>query len=137
MHAKSKSELSPDERARETEQTLTDDERFSLIISLMGAVPLIGQPRDKRIPEDVTNMSAGYTPSIPRLGVPALKSSDASIGDILRAGRRSWHDLTALLRAELVAALPDEAEKIDVLQRHIRRPPYAPGSDRSTWRLRS
>jgi len=38
---------------------MTDDERFSLIISLIGAVPLIGLPRDKRIPEDVTNMSAG------------------------------------------------------------------------------
>jgi beta-glucosidase len=68
-----------DVRARETEQQMTD-ERFSLIISLMGAVPLIGQPRDPRIPEDVTNMSAGYTPGVPRLGVPALQSSDASMG---------------------------------------------------------
>jgi beta-glucosidase len=73
-------EASPDERARLTEQKMTDDERFSLIISLIGAVPLIGVPRDKRIPEDVTNMSAGYTPGIPRLGIPALQSSDASMG---------------------------------------------------------
>ena len=63
-------DVSPDERAREVEQKMTDDERFSLIISLIGAVPLIGLPRDKRIPEDVTNMSAGYTPGIPRLGIP-------------------------------------------------------------------
>ena len=28
-----------DARARETEQQMTDDERFSLIISLIGAVP--------------------------------------------------------------------------------------------------
>jgi beta-glucosidase len=73
-------ELSPDERARETEQKMTDDERFSLLISFMGAVPSIGVPRDKRIPEDVKNMSAGYTPGVPRLGIPALQSSDASMG---------------------------------------------------------
>src|SRR5215831_15293094 len=30
---------SPDERARATEQQMTDDERFSLIISLVGGVP--------------------------------------------------------------------------------------------------
>jgi beta-glucosidase len=31
-------------------------------------------PRDTRIPETVTNMSAGYTPGIPRLGIPAIQS---------------------------------------------------------------
>src|SRR5262245_39242912 len=70
----------PDERARETEQKMTDDERFSLIISLIGPVPSLGVPRDKRIPESVKNTSAGYTPGIPRLGIPALQSSDASMG---------------------------------------------------------
>jgi hypothetical protein len=70
---------SPDERAREIEQQMTDEERFSLFVSLIGAVPSIGVPRDNRIPEGV-NMSAGYTPGIPRLGVPALQSSDASMG---------------------------------------------------------
>jgi beta-glucosidase len=71
---------SPDERAKAVEQQMTDDERFSLIISLIGAVPTIGVPRDKRIPEAVANMSAGFTPGIPRLGIPALQSSDASMG---------------------------------------------------------
>jgi beta-glucosidase len=69
-----------DARALETEQRMTDDERFSLIISLMGPVPSIGVPRDKRIPENVQNTRAGYTPGIARLGVPALQSSDASMG---------------------------------------------------------
>jgi beta-glucosidase len=46
----------------------------------LGAVPLIGVSRDPRIPEDVTNMSAGYTPGVPRLGIAALQSSDASMG---------------------------------------------------------
>jgi beta-glucosidase len=66
--------------AREIEEKLTDDERFSLLVSLIGPVPSLGVPRDKRIPEDVQNTSAGYTPGIPRLGVPALQSSDASMG---------------------------------------------------------
>ncbi|HLS85558.1 MAG TPA: glycoside hydrolase family 3 N-terminal domain-containing protein, partial [Burkholderiales bacterium] len=71
----------PDERARAIEAQMTDEERFSLIISLMGAVPgSITGPRDSRIPEDVKNMSAGYTPGIPRLGIPAIQSSDASMG---------------------------------------------------------
>src|SRR5262245_2727806 len=71
---------SADARARETEARMTDDERFSLLVSFIGAVPSMGVPRDKRIPEDVQNMSAGYTPGIPRLGIPALQSSDASMG---------------------------------------------------------
>ena len=53
---------SPDERARETEAKMTDDERFSLIISLLGPATLV--QRDPRIPEDVKNLSAGYTPGI-------------------------------------------------------------------------
>jgi beta-glucosidase len=71
---------SSDERARATEAQMTDDERFSLIISLLGPAAAIGILRDKRIPEDVKNTSAGYTPGIPRLGIPALQSSDASMG---------------------------------------------------------
>jgi beta-glucosidase len=72
---------SPDERAREIEAQMTDDERFSLLISVMGYIPgsAVG-PRDARIPKDLTNMSAGYTPGIPRLGIPPIQSSDASMG---------------------------------------------------------
>ena len=60
---------------------MTDDERLSLVISVFGYVPggLAG-PRDPRIPADVKNMSAGYTPGVPRLGIPAIQSSDASMG---------------------------------------------------------
>jgi beta-glucosidase len=72
-------EPSPDERARATESQMTDDERFAMIISLIGAVPSIGVPRDARIPAGV-NMSAGYTPGVSRLGIPAIQSSDASMG---------------------------------------------------------
>src|SRR5262245_59856325 len=72
-------EPSVDDRAREIEQQMTDEERFSLIVSLIGAVPSIGMPRDKRIPEGVS-MSAGYTAGVARLGIPAIQSSDASMG---------------------------------------------------------
>src|SRR5262245_20633973 len=69
-----------DARAREIEAKMIDDERFALLVSLIGAIPSMGVLRDKRIPETVTNMSAGYTPGIARLGIPALQSSDASMG---------------------------------------------------------
>jgi beta-glucosidase len=69
-----------DLRARRVEEQMTDDERFSLVVSLIGAVPSIGVPRDRRIPEEVMNMSAGFTPGVPRLGIPAIQSSDASMG---------------------------------------------------------
>lgn len=58
---------------------MTDDERFSLVISVMGQIASISPVRDERIPEG-TPMSAGYTPGVPRLGVPALRMSDASMG---------------------------------------------------------
>lgn len=68
-----------DERAREVEEQLTDDERFSLIIGVMGQIHAFNAERDERIPEG-TKMSAGYTPGVPRLDVPALHMSDASMG---------------------------------------------------------
>jgi len=75
------SSLPAEARAIETEHKMTDDERFSLLISIMGFIPgSVTGPRDPRIPEDVKNMSAGYTPGIPRLGIPAIQSSDASMG---------------------------------------------------------
>ena len=58
-----------DARAREVEQQMTDDERFSLIISLMGAVPgSITGPRDARIGEGATN-----PPHAPPPGGPLRK----------------------------------------------------------------
>ena len=72
-------ETDADRRAFETEQQLTDDERFSLILGLFGQHPHMSPVRDERIPEGTT-MSAGYTPGVARLGVPALQMSDASMG---------------------------------------------------------
>src|SRR5262247_3175999 len=58
---------------------MTDDERFALIIGVFGQHARMSPTRDPRIPEGTT-MSAGYTPGVPRLGVPALQMSDASMG---------------------------------------------------------
>jgi beta-glucosidase len=79
--ARAQQEDDVDARAREIEQQMTDDERFSLIISVFGFTgSALSKTRDPRIPEDVKNMSAGYTPGVPRLGIPAIQSSDASMG---------------------------------------------------------
>ncbi len=79
--SRASAEADADRRAREVERQMTDDERFSLVISVLGHVPgSFAGARDPRIPEEVTNMSAGYTPGVPRLGVPAIQSRDASMG---------------------------------------------------------
>lgn len=74
-----KSDAEADARAAAAEQQMTDDERFSLLISVLGSVPDGSFPPDPRV-RHLKNQSAGYTPGIPRLGIPALQSSDASMG---------------------------------------------------------
>src|SRR5690606_36800493 len=70
---------SADARALQTEAQMTDDERFGMIYSILGAVTVIGVKPDPRIPEGVP-MSAGYAQGVPRLGVPAQFQTDASMG---------------------------------------------------------
>jgi beta-glucosidase len=93
---------SPDERARQTEQQMTDDERFSMLISIAGPNTIL-PVRDKRIPEG-TAMSAGYTPGVPRLGIPALQSSDASVGVTNPGYRADDKGATALPASVAVGA---------------------------------
>jgi beta-glucosidase len=66
--------LAPEERARLLDQALTQDERLTLLHGIF-AVPILGKP----IPKDAVG-SAGYVPGVPRLGIPALQESDASLG---------------------------------------------------------
>ena len=85
--------MQPADRARETEAQMTDDERFSLLLSVMG--PNAGIPdRDERIPEGIP-LSVGYVPGVPRLAVPALMMSDASLG-VTNPGYREGDTATAL-----------------------------------------
>ena len=83
---------SPDDRARATEAEMTDDERFSLLVGVMGS--RTPGARDPRIPPDVPQ-SAAYVPGVPRLGVPALLMSDASLG-VTNPGYREGDTATAL-----------------------------------------
>ena len=83
-----------DVRAREVEEQMTDDDRFSLVVSVVGENPVIPLARDVRIPMG-TLMSAGYTPGVPRLGVPALLMRDASLG-VTNPGFREGDMATAL-----------------------------------------
>jgi beta-glucosidase len=99
-------EAEADARARETEARMTDDERFSLLVSVMGAGPAVAV-RDARIPDGVP-MSAGYVPGVPRLGVPALLMTDASLG-ITNPGYREGDTATALPAGLALAASFDPA----------------------------
>src|SRR6516164_4063071 len=85
--------MSADERARMAEEQMTDDERFSLLVSVMGVNDAV-TVRDERIPEGVP-MSAGYVPGVPRLGIPPLLMSDASLG-VTNPGYREGDTATAL-----------------------------------------
>ena len=85
--------MTADERARETEAQMTDEERFSLLVSVMGTNDVVVD-RDERIPEGVP-MSAGYVPGVERLGVPPLLMSDASLG-VTNPGYRPGDTATAL-----------------------------------------
>jgi beta-glucosidase len=91
----------PDVRARDIETQMTDDERLSLIVGVMGAGEL-WPLRDERIPPSVP-MSVGYVPGIPRLGVPALLMSDAGLG-VTNPGYRAGDTATALPSGQALAA---------------------------------
>ncbi len=90
-----------DARAREIETQMTDDERFSLLVGVMGAGEL-WPARDERIPPGVP-MSAGYVPGVARLGVPALLMSDAGLG-VTNPGYRAGDTATALPAGLALAA---------------------------------
>ncbi|WP_204805555.1 beta-glucosidase [Mycobacterium riyadhense] len=80
---------------------MTDDERFALLVGVMGKSEL-WPLRDGRIPEG-TPMSAGYVPGVLRLGVPALLMSDASLG-VTNPGYRPGDTATALPASLALAA---------------------------------
>ncbi len=66
--------LSPDQRAALLEDAMTLTEKIGLLHSRVGT-PFRGEP----LPDGAVG-SAGFVAGIPRLGVPALQESDASLG---------------------------------------------------------
>jgi beta-glucosidase len=97
--------ISPEERARQTEQQMTDDERFGLIHSLMVFVlePDFSQVRDKRAPANVPQI-AGWVKGVPRLGVPDLLLTDAGLGITNPNSGRKGDQSTALPSAQALGA---------------------------------
>jgi len=88
---------SPDERAAALEQQMTLAELDSLVHGQL-AIAFGGfKPPDNAIP------GAGYVPGIPRLGIPALTESDASLGVAYVMGLRK-DGATALPSGSALAA---------------------------------
>jgi beta-glucosidase len=79
--------LSPDRRAELVLQRMSLDEQISL---LHGHMPMFMKP----VPAGVV-ASAGYFPGLPKLGIPELKESDASLG-VANARRGDKDDATPL-----------------------------------------
>ncbi len=95
--------LDPDTRADLLEKRMTLDERIGLLHGVM-AVPLRGAP----VPAGAIG-SAGYIAGVPRLGIPALQESDASLGVANPREVRHGEGATALPSGLSVAATFDPA----------------------------
>ena len=68
----------PDIRACATEAMMTDDERFQLLHGIM-PIPMTGSTIDPAEFEGIPAI-AGFVRGIPRLGIPDLMETDASLG---------------------------------------------------------
>src|SRR5579859_291903 len=90
--------LSPDERAALLVKMLTPDE-LSRLIHGIAAVPW----NIPQVPDGV-KPSAGYIPGVERLGIPALRETDASLGVANPLGLRTGDGATALPSGLAIAA---------------------------------
>ena len=90
--------LSPDERAALLLQALTPDEQRGLVHGIL-ALPFTID----KLPEGVV-ISAGYVPGLERLGIPALRETDASLGVANPLGLRAGDGATALPSGLAIAA---------------------------------
>jgi beta-glucosidase len=73
-HSWDDARLSPERRAALLNRELTLDERITMVHGPM-ALPI-----NKTLPPPEAILAAGYIPGVPRLGIPALYESDASLG---------------------------------------------------------
>ncbi|GAA0528925.1 beta-glucosidase [Rhizomicrobium palustre] len=104
--------LSPDARADLVQAKMTRDEELVLVDGVLGVAYQPGH-RKPLTPElkAALPVSAGYVPGIPRLGVPALAETDASLGVANGGNMRPGDTSTALPASILTAATwnPDMA----------------------------
>lgn len=85
-----------DQRAATLVDQMTQDEQLELVKGLFPAF-------EKDVPADAI-IGAGYVPSIPRLGIPALKESDAGMGVANLLNKRTNDVATSLPSGLAVAA---------------------------------
>src|SRR4051812_15312438 len=90
--------LDPDRRADLVLDRLSPDQQIALLHGSMPALMRAKKPAHVQI-------SAGYLPGIPELGIPELAESDASLG-VANAGREN-DDATALPSGLALAATWD------------------------------
>ncbi|HZF43425.1 MAG TPA: beta-glucosidase [Sphingomonadaceae bacterium] len=93
---------SPDERARLAVAAMTLDEQIAM---LHGGMP---KAMPKPWPADLIP-GAGYVPGVPRLGIPALRETDAGLGVTNQDGMREGDVATAFPGALAIAATWDPA----------------------------
>ncbi len=96
--------LSPDARADLVQTQMTRDEELRLVRGYTGMPygPGLREPSSPEIRAALPR-SAGYVPGIPRLGVPALTESDASLG-VANGGRMRPGDTATALPSSLLTA---------------------------------
>lgn len=95
--------LSPDERARLVTERMTQDEKFAWLSGPMAIGIDGGEKPDGAIG------SAAYYPPIPRLGIPAMQQTDASLGIGNLNDVRPGDNATALPSSLLLGASFDPA----------------------------
>jgi beta-glucosidase len=103
--------LSSDKRAELLNRELTLDERIAMVHGVWSR-----PDRDITVPRDAI-ISAGYVPGVPRLGIPALYETDASLGITNPLRLRPGDGATALPASLLLAATfsPELAYRSGVL----------------------
>lgn len=99
--------LTADEKADKVLKAMTEEEKFAWLSGPM-AIPL----DDETLPDGAIG-SAAYYPGIPRLGIPAMQQSDASLGITALGDVRPGDNATALASGLLLAATfnPEMAER--------------------------
>ncbi len=97
----------PDERARLALRAMTLDEKIGLVHGIMAFETKDALGRVVPLPPQAIAGSAGYVPGVPRLGIPALYETDASLGVANPLGLRAADVATALPASLLLAATFD------------------------------
>ena len=96
--------LTADIRANLVETEMTRDEALTLVRGYFGVdYPMFGKIYPAEIRKELPG-SAGYVPGIPRLGIPALTESDASLGVANGRHMRPGDQAVALPSSLLTAA---------------------------------